>query len=146
VRLSGKGGHEKTTRYDHDCELSGFGFVGAKNGWSDIAQQLNVVSTAVPILFALSALQALLQTAAGSLEHYHAYLVASTIEDSGCKALAEKLQRKPPEEETPERPTAASESFQFHESSRLIAETVYARIAAALARSQIATASAPGSG
>jgi hypothetical protein len=35
-----------------------------------------------------------------ALEHYHAYLVASRREDGAYKALAERLQRKPPEQET----------------------------------------------
>lgn len=35
-----------------------------------------------------------------ALEHYHAYLVAMKREDGQYKALAERLQRKPPEQET----------------------------------------------
>ena len=35
-----------------------------------------------------------------ALEHYHAYLRASRREDVAYKALAERLQRKPPEQET----------------------------------------------
>jgi hypothetical protein len=35
-----------------------------------------------------------------ALEHYHAYLTAMKREDDQYKALAEKLQRKPPEQET----------------------------------------------
>jgi hypothetical protein len=34
------------------------------------------------------------------LEHYDAYLVAAKREDGLYKALAERLQRKPPEQET----------------------------------------------
>jgi hypothetical protein len=46
--------------------LALFGFVAAKVGWSDIAQQLQAVGTALPILLALSALRMALQTAAWS--------------------------------------------------------------------------------
>jgi hypothetical protein len=35
-----------------------------------------------------------------ALEHYHAYLVATKREDGAYKALAEKLERKPPVQET----------------------------------------------
>jgi hypothetical protein len=35
-----------------------------------------------------------------ALEHYNAYLIAMKREDGQYKALAEKLQRKPPEQET----------------------------------------------
>jgi hypothetical protein len=34
-----------------------------------------------------------------ALEHYHAYLVAAKREDSAYKALADRLQKKPPEQE-----------------------------------------------
>ncbi len=34
-----------------------------------------------------------------ALEHYHSYLVATKREDGQYKALAERLQRKPPEQE-----------------------------------------------
>ena len=40
-----------------------------------------------------------------ALEHYHAYLVATKREDSAYKALAERLQRKPPEPETTSKAT-----------------------------------------
>ncbi len=46
--------------------LALFGFVAAKVGWNDIARQLQEVCTAVPVLLALSAIRAVLQTAAWS--------------------------------------------------------------------------------
>jgi hypothetical protein len=38
-----------------------------------------------------------------ALEHYHAYLVATQREDGRYQALAERLQRKGPGKEEPER-------------------------------------------
>jgi hypothetical protein len=35
-----------------------------------------------------------------ALQHYAAYLIAAKREDGQYKALAERLQRKPPEQET----------------------------------------------
>jgi hypothetical protein len=35
-----------------------------------------------------------------ALDHYHAYLVASRREDRAYKDLADRLQRRPPEQET----------------------------------------------
>lgn len=46
--------------------LTLFGFVAARIGWSDLGRQLTKVCLAVPILFALSALRMVLQTAAWS--------------------------------------------------------------------------------
>ena len=35
-----------------------------------------------------------------ALDHYHAYLVATKREDKAYKELADRLQRRPPEQET----------------------------------------------
>jgi hypothetical protein len=61
--------------------LTLLGFVAVKLAWSDIAQQLQAVGTAVPILLALSALRMVLQTAAWS----------GALRANGIKASATNL-------------------------------------------------------